>query len=107
MGGEVVDSVTMTLFDVVRNLDTYDEDFVICARKPWSADAESVVVPFDEGFGVPAEVVARGFAYFLGVDDARETLEVFGTKPVSHDERFRCLLFYAENDAFPDWVLPD
>ena len=47
-----------------------------------------------------------GFKYFLGVSTAREVLEVFQGREPSLEEKIDCLLYYAENDAFPGWVYP-
>jgi hypothetical protein len=94
----------VTLAEIVQQLDTWDEDFVVCAKAPWSGTAEATVVPFEEDGRVPRSVLDAGYKYFLGVATARETLEVFGDRPTSLKERIDCLVYYAENDAFPAWV---
>lgn len=53
---------------------------------------------------MPSEVAARGLDYFLEVNIAKEVLEVLGKKAASREEKVKLLIFYAENDAYPDWV---
>lgn len=81
------------------------DETTICARKPWSADAECVIVRLTNELTVPDEVKQDGFEYFLEVDVAREVLEVFGEKPGTLDEKVRLLICYATFDAYPDLLI--
>jgi hypothetical protein len=94
----------MTLADIVNELSGVAEDQIICARRPWSTLAEILVVVPDDNLSVPGEVESAGFEYFLEVFVARDVLQVFGDKPVTLDDKIRLLVYYAENDAYPDWV---
>jgi hypothetical protein len=94
----------VTLDDAVRQLDQLDDDAIVCVRRPWSPSSECVVVTPDQNLGVPQDVSDAGLAYFLEVHVAREVLGVFGDKPSTRAERGRLLIFYAENDAYPEWV---
>ena len=94
----------MTLDETVRQLDTLDEDAILCVRRPWTHYAECVVTAPDENLGVPRHVKDAGFVYFLEVHVAHEVLGVFGDKPPTHEEKVRLLIYYAENDAYPQWV---
>ena len=94
----------MKLIDIAQTLDTLHEGQFICAKRPWTEQADCELVPIDDTFKVPANVTERGFEYFLEVAVAREICEVFGQIPASSQEIAKLLLFYAENDAFPQWV---
>jgi hypothetical protein len=81
-----------------------DDRLCIFAAKPWSATSPAVAVHLDDDFKPPKEVLEQGLVYFLEVHVANETLEVFGDRQPSATEKQNLLIFYAENDAFPDWV---
>jgi hypothetical protein len=93
----------MTLEEVVKRLDSLDEEMLICVQTPWSKASDVRLAPSPDG-RVPKEVTDAGYKYFLGVMTAREVLEVFGTRTPSLEEKIDCLLYYAENDAYPEWV---
>jgi hypothetical protein len=92
------------LAGAIDQLDTLDEDSTIFVRRPWSAVAEARVSPLDEDSRVPAAVKEGGFEYFLEVHVAREVLEDCDSRSLTREERIRLLLYYAENDAYPEWL---
>ena len=94
----------MTLEEVVRDLDLLDADATICVRRPWSGSAECIVISLDANLRLPQHVKDAGFEYFLERFVADEVLEVFGEHVPSNEEKLRLLIFYADNDAYPDWV---
>jgi hypothetical protein len=94
----------MRLFDTIQDLDNLDAYGVICARLPWHPDAECSVVRANEDLGIPAETKSAGLQYFLEVNVAREVLEVFDQRTPTPEEKFQLLVYYAENDGFPEWV---
>ena len=53
---------------------------------------------------IPAEMKGLGMEYFLEVVVAKEVCEAFGDRRPTDSEIARLLMFYAENDAFPDWL---
>jgi hypothetical protein len=87
--------------DRVRQL---SDDDVIFARPPWKLDADADIGPLDTDYRVPAAITQRGLAYFLEASVANEVLQVFGDREPTADECRRLLMFYAEHDAYPDWV---
>ena len=95
--------VNTTLVEIVDSLEMLDEDHCIFARKPWSTNTLATVGPLTDDFRVPAEV-GEEFEYFLEVYVAIEVLEVFGTRQPNLQERRNLIFYYAENDAYPDWV---
>lgn len=95
----------MLLVNAVANLEALDEDSVLCARKPWTAQSETEVVTLEvDTLKIPATVKAAGLEYFLEVHVAKEVLQVLRGRDVPVADRIRLLIHYAENDAYPDWV---
>lgn len=94
----------MKIVEAVEQLSTFEEMATICARRPWSAEAECVVIMLDRGGGVPKDTTAAGFEYFLDVHVALEVLDVFEERTPTTDEKVRLIVHYAEHDAYPDWV---
>jgi len=94
----------MTLNDVINQLGALDMGAIICVRRPWSPLAQCIVTAPAENLGIPPEVKAAGFDYFLEVHVAHEVLRVFDDKPPTMEEKLRLLIHYAENDAYPEWV---
>jgi hypothetical protein len=92
----------MKLVDVVRELDSFDDDSVIYAAEPWNANSAATVVRELPGDDSAANKEALGLAYFLEVSVAREFLEGWvanlGSQP-SLDHKCSRLVQYAVNDA--------
>ncbi|KAB2907698.1 MAG: hypothetical protein F9K40_04830 [Kofleriaceae bacterium] len=97
----------MNLIDAVAMIHTLDQELAICAKRPWTGDAECVTVMLDRSDKVPTATTDAGFEYLLEVHVALEVLEVFGDREPTLDQKLRLIIFYAENDAFPDWVYDD
>jgi hypothetical protein len=53
---------------------------------------------------VRTELTHDNLEYFLEVFVAKEVCEVFGTRRPAAQDVARLLVFYAENDAYPNWV---
>jgi hypothetical protein len=81
-----------------------DDRLCIFAAKPWSTTSPAAAVRLDDEFKPPHGVLEQGLVYFLEVHVANEVLEVFGDRQPSAMEKLDLLIFYAENDAFPEWV---
>lgn len=94
----------MKLQEALDRVMQLSDDDVIFARRPWTLDADAEIGPLDADYRVPASITARGLAYFLEASTAREVLEVFGDREPTADECRRLIMFYAEHDAYPDWV---
>ena len=100
-----------TLRDVVKWLEAEESEVstkTICLRSPWNADAEARVVEQDEKGGLPLNVLSDGLKYFLEISVAVEVLEVLRDRPTrsTSEDACRLLLYYAEYDAYPEWVRP-
>lgn len=94
----------MRLVEIVTQLDSLDLDAIICVQRPWSPAAKCIITRPSADFGVPTEVKEAGFAYFLEVSVARDVLRIFGDNVPTENEKMRVLIYYAENDAYPEWV---
>ena len=93
----------MKLADIVTSLETADDSLCIVAKRPWSGDSEAKLVSFTEDFRVPEEVRSAGYEYFLEVATARDEV-LSGPVPLSDGQKVEVIIYYAENDAFPDWL---
>jgi len=93
----------MKLRDVVDDLPVLDEALCIVAKRPWSPACEVQVVPFTPEYRVPQSVLDSGYEYFLEVGTARDDV-LKGMDFLSPEESVEVLLYYAEHDAFPEWL---
>lgn len=94
----------MNLEQLVDGLPELSQDDCILARKPWTPASEAAAAPLGEDFHVPSHLATNGLEYFLEVHVAKEVLKVLGGRTARKEEQLRLLIFYAENDAYPDWV---
>lgn len=94
----------MILQEALDQVDEVNDDEVIFAAQPWTLSSAAEICRLDERHSVPASVAARGMSYFLEIFVAREVLEVFGTHRATKEQRRDLLLYYAEHDAYPEWV---
>ncbi|NVJ60085.1 MAG: hypothetical protein HWE27_06840 [Gammaproteobacteria bacterium] len=63
----------MILLDVIKDIDSFDDDKTIYAKKPWTINSEALVDFEPESGGNPE--TAEGFDYFIEVFLAIEFLE--------------------------------
>ena len=94
----------MRLTEVINQLSALPSETYICVRRPWNRDSDAVLVPFPPDLRIPTEVQERGFEYFLEVSTANEILEPLLAVSPTLSQVFDFVLYYAENDAFPDWA---
>ena len=87
--------------DIVNELKTNDAIFCI---KPWGLNSDAVIGQLTEEYRVPKEKIDAGFDYFLDAPVAQEVLEGFQNCKLNKDQKRDLLLYYAENDGFPDWA---
>jgi hypothetical protein len=92
----------ITLIDIIRDLDSFDNEGIICATKPWTESSHAIVVIEPQARRLPAEAEKFGMSYFLDVFIAREFLEDWiANLDASPTLQQRCarLIQYAINDA--------
>lgn len=90
--------------DALLEISACSDDLVVFAKRPWDLDSEAVIATLDSNYCVPADIREAGFEYFIDAPIAREVLEVFGSREPFPEQIQKLLLFYAENDAYPDWI---
>jgi len=91
----------MRLREILLKSDELDENDVVYAKKPWSLEAEARVVGFAPGDIVPRLLQDAPLEYFLEaplIADIRLQVAEGGG---DLEEALRILMYYAENDAFP------
>lgn len=94
----------MNLAEALDQVEDLDDDLVIFAKEPWSLHTDAMVDLLDDEFRPPQKIIDLGFSYFLEIAVAKEVLGVFGDRETTPEERSSLLMYYAENDAYPDWV---
>lgn len=94
----------MNLGQLLNGVRELEDDLCIFARPPWTSGAEAAVWPLGDDYRVPAEMAAHGLEYFLEVSVAKEVLEVLGQRRIPAEAEHGLLIFYALNDAYPEWV---
>jgi hypothetical protein len=92
-----------TLWDLVMKLSWIEDDPTIYASEPWDRNAKALLVSTD-GEGCAAEPIPPGFVYFLETSICKEILEGIARHKLSSERRFEVILYYAQNDAFPEWL---
>jgi hypothetical protein len=92
----------MNLHEAIAQLSALPEATFICARRPWSPASEVRLVPFPDDLRIPDYVKAEGLEYFLEVSTALEILEGFLEQQPTPEQITRFVIYYAENDAFPE-----
>ena len=95
----------MKLIEVIGKLSDIPEDTFICVKRPWSSESEVVLSPFAEDLSIPLEVKSQGYEYFLEVSTAREIIEGFIEHQPTLEQITDFIIFYAENDAYPEWAM--
>jgi hypothetical protein len=70
-----------------------------------SGDSEARVVELDEESRLPPDALSDGFEYFLETFVALEVLEGLRNRRIlSTEDACNLILYYAENDAYPEWA---
>jgi hypothetical protein len=94
----------MKLIDIASKLDEITADTFICAKRPWNQESDILLVPFTDDFRIPQDVRDKGFEYFLEIDTVNEILEGFTDRLSSAEKICDFIIYYAENDAIPEWA---
>lgn len=92
----------MTLTEIIRDLESFDNEGIICAAKPWTENSKAIVVVEPGAEQLPAEAENLGMEYFLEVFIARGFLEDCAAHLGAQrflQEKCARLIQYAINDA--------
>ena len=99
----------MQLMDAIFMIGQMGDESVICAKEPFVWGSEATITNYTENYGIPDEVEAAGFRYFLGKEDVVNLLEMISRKRASRRTKAEFVCHYATCDAYPSWFedLPD
>jgi hypothetical protein len=103
-GALTIKVIMMNLGTIFEQIPSLQDELCIFAVKPWTSTSSAAVAALGPDFQTPQEISDQGLDYFLEVHVAKEVLDVFGDHAPTVDERHQLLIFYAENDAYPNWV---
>lgn len=92
----------MQLREILLKSDELDENDVVYAKRPWSLEAEAKVVGFAHGDTVGRHLQDAPFEYFLEAPLIADIRLQVADRVGDPEEALRILLYYAENDAFPE-----
>lgn len=94
----------MKLSEIIADIECLNDELCIVAKRPWTADAESQLVRLTEDFKIPGASLSEGYEYFLEVSVALDdVLDEIGPR-LTPEQRVEAVIFYAENDAYPEWL---
>ncbi len=94
----------MTLGQIITALEQTDDELCIVAKSPWTQDASAKLVRLTDDERIADSILADGYIYFIEVSVARdEVLSGVGHR-LTEAQRFEAVRFYAENDAYPEWL---
>jgi hypothetical protein len=93
----------MKLIELLQQSDGWDDDATIYVARPWSCDAQAILVSLSSDTAAPVERDGTSYEYFLEAFIAREFSEDYSASAEGAIESTlaRCerLIAYAENDA--------
>ena len=93
----------MRLREIIDRIEDEDDDLCIVAKRPWHKNSEALLVQLTEDYRIPADAHNQGYEYFLEVHVALEEVLEGLLYKLTLEQRFEAVLFYAENDAYPEW----
>lgn len=87
--------------DMIRKNDVNN---VVFAKKPWGFESEAIIGALDVNDRVPQPIKDAGYEYFLEGEIINELRQAIASKGFGSLELIECVIYYAENDAYPEWV---
>ena len=93
----------MQLLDAIFQVGQMPKGAVVCARLPFFRGSEVIITQLTPTLGIPDEVKALGFAYFLEAAGIEELPELIAQKRASRETKAEFVCHYAEHDAYPSW----
>ena len=96
--------IFLSLLDIVTSLSSVDDDGVIIAKKPWTISSDAGIIKLNISEKIEVPQVYIGMEYFIEINVAKEVLGMPEAERISNEMKTELLIFYAENDAYPDWI---
>ncbi|KWW35018.1 hypothetical protein [Cupriavidus metallidurans] len=94
----------MNLASIIADLESADSTLTIVAKRPWTANSGARLVSLTDEYSIPGNVLLEGFEYFLEVSIALDEVLGESASRLSSDQRVAAIVYYAENDDYPDWL---
>jgi hypothetical protein len=94
----------MHLREIIDRITPEVDQMCIVAKRPWKPDSEAQLVRLTQDFKIQGEVLDQGYEYFLEVSVALDEVLDGLNDVLTSEQRFNAVLYYAENDAYPDWL---
>ena len=94
----------MNLASIIAHLESIDDALTIVAKRPWNASSEARLVSTTDDGRISSGVLQDGFEYFLEVSAALDEVLSRRAEQLSPSQRIAAIIYYAENDAYPDWL---
>ena len=94
----------MNLREIIPNLERHDDGLCIVAKRPWSPVAQAKLVRLGDDFSIPVGDRAESYEYFLEVAVALDDVLDGVRERLSPEQCIEAVIFYAENDAYPEWL---
>ena len=94
----------MKLQQAILDVLDSDDEAVIFAKCPWTAESDSVISTLTESHGIPEEMKKSGFDYFLEKEYVENLLVFRSRRRISIEQFVDLVIFYASNDAYPSWI---
>lgn len=87
--------------DMIRKSDVNN---VVFAKKPWGFESEAIIGALDINDRVPQDIKDAGYEYFLEGEIINDLIQAIASKSFGSLKLIEFIIFYAENDAYPEWV---
>lgn len=94
----------VSLVDFLAEIDRHGENEVVFMRRPWGVDSDIVVGELEKDCSVPVWAKDGGYEYFMEVFAIRDAISPVEDKGLCFRRMGELVVFYAEYDAYPDWV---
>lgn len=94
----------MMLSQAIETIIDADDSSVVFAEKPWQFDSNAIIDNLDGNYRVPQHIRDAGLEYFLESELIHELAEIKSEKNFSLEKLIELIIYYAEFDAYPDWL---
>ena len=92
----------MTLEKILTALTNLDEFDVLYAERPWTPASNACVVRYTPDETVVRKISDSSLEYFLEASLIRDISSQVKRSGLSTSDVIRIIIYYAENDAFPE-----
>jgi hypothetical protein len=94
----------MKLAELPGLLSELSAGLVVFAERPWTPGSNMILRQLGPDYGIPEDVKSSPFRYFLELSVIEEFIDNLRAIGLTQSEQLDAIIYYAEYDAFPDWV---